>query len=122
VCYEGTDQCPKDRQGGHHKGAIAELVLVITQMCDAYSDNVCHVTYAPTNGVLRFPISYNEHHKKAHLEATNIPLPPATDERWFEVKTFVKWLGTDKDNDADIKVDTGTAGTKDYSTSFAFTD
>jgi len=115
ACYAGTASCPSIRQGGaSNVGTTVELRLMVQQMASTTSSTVCHTTYYPAAGPLQFTASHDEHHKKAHLAATDVPFWPGCG-RSFIVKTLATWIA-----DADAKVEYGHHGTSGFSSTFVY--
>jgi len=78
-------------------------------MVNTTSNEVCDVTYHPASGPYTFTVSNTEHHKKAHLLLTDVPISPSC-ARSFIVKTLVTWK-----SGADVKVEYGTNGLAGFS-------
>lgn len=128
-CPVGSVSCPTYLEDdGPNVGTTVGLRLVVQQMCNPTSSRVARTTYFPADGELIFPITKEEHHKKAHLVAQDVTFSTnskncfgfpagAVTGRSMKVKTLVRWL-----DGANVKVEHGKNGRQGYSTSFAVVD
>jgi hypothetical protein len=123
TCKMGSHSCPVAREGSITSGnATVEIDLIVRQKCSATStENAITHHFTST-----FSITESEHHKKAHVLASNVGFLSGSvagcdstnhivSGRSFKAETKVTWL-----SGANIKVEHGTGGYEGYSTSFAF--